>query len=279
MKIKGFILALCMFLYATHAVYNETLAGKLGDLCSVAYCPEWSVYDWTCAPCGIWKDAKLVSVVSEPKYSVFGFMATIDEGAVFVFEGTQDLEDILIDLQFGTTIPYKDHPTARVHEGFWKAYLSVRDYIIWLLTEFNETPLYCTGHSLGGAMATLLAIDLQETMNRSCIMYNMGSPRVGNRDFGALFMNGSVNHRITHWSDPVPHLPPLLLDFYHIQDEIWYNEEWSEYVYCPEAEDKRCSDSKKIATSVRDHRVYFNKSITACKDSSPTLYSPSHYGL
>jgi hypothetical protein len=103
-------------------MYNESLGDKMSDLCSIAYCPEDAVCNWDCPPCKIWGDVKLVDIISQPRYSVFGFIARMDEGMAFVFEGTQDMEDVIIDLQVATTVPYKDHPTARVHEGFWKAY-------------------------------------------------------------------------------------------------------------------------------------------------------------
>ncbi len=244
-------------------MYNESLAGKMADLCSIAYCPEDMVCNWDCPPCKIWGDVKLLDVISQPRYSVFGFIARMDEGIVFVFEGTQDLEDVVIDLQFATTVPYKDHPTARVHEGFWKAYSSVRDEILMIANNSKDT-LYCTGHSLGAAMATLLAVDMHETIGKRCIMYNMGSPRVGNREFSYL-LRDSVNHRVTHWNDPVPHLPPLVMGFYHVGDEAWYNEEWNKYVSCSDPESRLCSDSRIISMSVKDHRRYFNKSITACE--------------
>ncbi len=245
-------------------MYNESLGNKMSDLCSIAYCPEEMVCNWDCPPCKIWGDVKLVDIISQPRYSVFGFIARMDEGMVFVFEGTQDMEDVIIDLQVATTVPYKDHPTARVHEGFWKAYSSVRDEIM-LIAKNTESTLYCTGHSLGGAMATLLAVDMQETIGRRCIMYNLAAPRVGSRDFTMLFESESENHRITHWSDPVPHLPPLLMGFRHVGDEAWYNEAWTGYVYCPEAESRECADSRILSMNVKEHRVYFNKSITACQ--------------
>lgn len=241
--------------------YNESLAKRMADMSVIAYCPEDTVMNWTCPPC-LRSGASLLTVFSEPLYSVFGFVAKIEEGLVFSFEGTQDKEDILIDLQFAKTTPYKGHPTARVHEGFWKAYTSVRDFLLQLAFQSREK-LFCTGHSLGGAMTTLLSVDLQESLNKSCVTYNLGSPRVGNEDFGKLFSTETEIYRVTHWDDPVPHLPFRAMDFLHVGEEVWYNEDWSSKTLC-RTEGRGCSDSRTLALSVHDHRFYFRRNITRC---------------
>jgi hypothetical protein len=253
---------LLLIVFSVSVSYNESLAGKMGDMCRIAYCPEETVVSWTCKPCGKWPDAELMYVISNPLYSVFGFVAHIDEGLVFSFEGTQDFEDVVIDLQFGKAVPYKDHPTARVHEGFWTAYSSVREELL-SIAEKTDRPILCTGHSLGAAMGTLLALDLQETLGKTCTMYNLGSPRVGNEDFGKLFFPSSENYRVTHWDDPVPHLPFRAMDFLHVGEEVWYNEDWTHKTLC-ESEGKGCSNSRKLALSVHDHRVYFGENLTHC---------------
>lgn len=257
-----FFLLLSFSTLSLQTGYNETLANKLADICSIAYCPENQVVDWSCVPCRKWVDIKLMYIISQPVYSVFGFIAEMSEGIVFSFEGTQDVEDIMIDLQFVKTVPYKDHPTAKVHEGFWKAYSSVREFLL-SVADKSQSTIFCTGHSLGAAMATLFSLDLQESLNKTCVMYNLGSPRVGNEAFGKLFSSTSINYRVTHWDDPVPHLPLKMMDFFHTGEEVWYNEDWSSKVFCS-PEGKLCSDSRLIATNVHDHRFYFNRSITAC---------------
>lgn len=50
-----------------------------------------------------------------------------------------------------------------VHTGFWDAYLTVRDFIhTTLRQELAQRPAHvmCTGHSLGGALATLACLDI-----------------------------------------------------------------------------------------------------------------------
>ncbi|RVW38708.1 hypothetical protein CK203_077483 [Vitis vinifera] len=52
--------------------------------------------------------------------------------------------------------------------------------------------VYVTGHSLGGALATLLALELSSSQLAkrgviSVTMYNFGSPRVGNKRFAEVY--------------------------------------------------------------------------------------------
>lgn len=72
--------------------------------------------------------------------------------------------------------------------------------------------VFVTGHSLGGALCTLLAADLGAS-GRKCTVtaYNFGSPRVGNRAFVAMY-NDLVpdSIRVVNGDDLVPTLPALL---------------------------------------------------------------------
>ncbi|XP_034684909.1 uncharacterized protein LOC117913903 isoform X2 [Vitis riparia] len=91
----------------------------------------------------------------------------------------------------------------QVHSGFLSAYDSVRTRIISLIKllvgyidDGREMQLkwhvYVTGHSLGGALATLLALELSSSQLAkrgviSVTMYNFGSPRVGNKRFAEVY--------------------------------------------------------------------------------------------
>ncbi|PPD98363.1 hypothetical protein GOBAR_DD04612 [Gossypium barbadense] len=92
---------------------------------------------------------------------------------------------------------------VQVHSGFLSAYDSVRiriislikasiGYIDELLEPQHRWQVYVTGHSLGGALATLLALELSSSKLAKCgaisvTMYNFGSPRVGNRRFAEVY--------------------------------------------------------------------------------------------
>ena len=83
-----------------------------------------------------------------------------------------------------------------------------------LLQEDPHRGLVITGHSLGGAMATLSALDLAIEFpdipkKNKLAMVNFGSPGVGNAGF-ALFYDQYVlsSIRVVNPCDPVPRLPP-----------------------------------------------------------------------
>jgi len=69
-----------------------------------------------------------------------------------------------------------------------------------------------TGHSLGGALATITATHLELLQPGSVVgLYTIASPMVGERTFSNLFHDilhlGDRTFRLYHLSDPVPNLP------------------------------------------------------------------------
>lgn len=53
-------------------------------------------------------------------------------------------------------------------------------------------------------------------------IYTVGSPRVGNLDY-VEFVTGQAGseYRATHYDDPVPRLPPIVLNYFHTSPEYW----------------------------------------------------------
>ena len=73
------------------------------------------------------------------------------------------------------------------------------------------TKVTVAGHSLGAAVATLLALDIAVTLPATDLtLYTFASPRVGDAAFAA-FCNIRVplHFRIANRPDLVPHTPPL----------------------------------------------------------------------
>lgn len=101
-----------------------------------------------------------------------------------------------------------------VHLGFLRGYMSVRARLTKLVEQLipeedDEWSIYVTGHSLGGALSTLCAADFAAVFpKRRIVMYNYGSPRVGNAAFVELF-NREVEEafRVVNDADVVARVP------------------------------------------------------------------------
>jgi hypothetical protein len=79
----------------------------------------------------------------------------------------------------------------------------------------EEHPTYelqLVGHSLGGAVAALAALEMEETNITIGSVTTFGEPRIGNealaRYVDLLLGDGRKYRRVTHLGDQVPLLPP-----------------------------------------------------------------------
>ena len=140
---------------------------------------------------------------------------------VLAFRGTESLfsepADWLTNLNTGLEIPEwlpasGDEP-PKAHRGFLRAYETVRPTILAAVEDIEPHRVYVTGHSQGGALATLAALDIQTHYPDVWVtMYNFGSPRVGDAAFASLYdRTVRDSHRVVHEGDRVPEQLPDLL--------------------------------------------------------------------
>jgi hypothetical protein len=115
---------------------------------------------------------------------------------------------------------------CKVHGGFFTAWKEVASAVQSAVTSARQAnPSYAvvsTGHSLGAAVATLAAAYLRKQLQIPIDLYTYGSPRVGNDAF-VNFVVGQAGSefRVTHTDDPVPRLPPIVVNFRHTTPEYW----------------------------------------------------------
>ncbi|RKO86543.1 Alpha/Beta hydrolase protein, partial [Blyttiomyces helicus] len=132
-----------------------------------------------------------------------------------------DLDVLFVGAEF---LPHN----ATVSNGFLAAYRTVQSGVQGAVKQaVAENPGYTisfTGHSLGGASATLAAADgmvyLKGQVDPSSfyIMTN-GSPRVGNKDFAELVTSAVADiWRSANFDDAVPKVvrPPIELGYIHV---------------------------------------------------------------
>jgi hypothetical protein len=171
---------------------------------------------------------------------------------VVAFRGTCSLADIITDANLGQE-PWlegkKDCP-ERVHAGFQASLQSISRRLKELVVaaaegSLEEWDMLVTGHSLGGALATLFVADIAEygidagrglptaapsepwwgrlwampealppkpPRPRSLQLYTFGSPRVGNAEFAARFHSataaiGADIYRVVNGADVVARVP------------------------------------------------------------------------
>ncbi|MGB1309762.1 MAG: lipase family protein [Leucothrix sp.] len=146
-----------------------------------------------------------------------------DHDHVVACRGTEPNEwnDLKADLDAATAVA---ETIGRVHRGFKR---EVDD--IWPIIEkslqSNTSTLWFTGHSLGGAMATICAgrCALSHIKSNPAQIVTFGSPRVGNKRY--------INHvKMDHvrWvnnNDVVPKVPPAWLGYRHTGEEHYLDNE------------------------------------------------------
>ena len=141
----------------------------------------------------------------------FGFVAqnVVTKNVFVVFRGTATPLDWMADLSFPQVNYSALHPEwGKVEQGFWDVYQSCSQPVIGAVkSAAGASGVYVTGHSLGGALATLASADLAINALPAA-MYSLASPRVGNPDFTARF-NAQVaaGWRIANTEDIVTTVP------------------------------------------------------------------------
>ncbi len=142
------------------------------------------------------------------------FGVAFGNSLVIAFRGSEEtgLTDWITDLKFVQQVfPYgENNSNIKVHFGFIQAYKSVRDAVLNQAQNSSFKRIICTGHSLGGALAKLAALDIQYNVpDKEIYCYTFGAPKVGNAEFVRSFNKRIPNtFRIVNGWDGVPGLPP-----------------------------------------------------------------------
>jgi len=103
-----------------------------------------------------------------------------------------------------------------VHTGFWRGAQSVLPQIMEQLRGRNPSALHVVGHSLGGAMSTLIA-DSLSGLGCRVRLYTFGAPRCGLEAHTEYLTHrlGERNiYRCYHDTDPVPMVP--IFPYFHV---------------------------------------------------------------
>lgn len=138
-----------------------------------------------------------------------------DRIGILAFRGTEfSVIDLLTDASIS---PVNIPDLGEVHGGFYMALATAWPKIIDVLNENINTidALYITGHSLGGALASLTGVLLAKSPQYANIsgklvgIYTFGQPMIGYEKFAkeAERLIGSKTHRFVYKKDVVARLP------------------------------------------------------------------------
>jgi triacylglycerol lipase len=138
---------------------------------------------------------------------VDGYLARGAGFAIVAFRGTEpdQSSDVFDDAKFAM-VEWEGSP-HRVHMGFRDALRRVWPTLHSHLAGLPGTDaLWFTGHSLGGALATLAAVLCPRTTG----VCTLGSPRVGDKEFAVAFSArfGERSRRYVADTDIVSQVPP-----------------------------------------------------------------------
>lgn len=144
---------------------------------------------------------------------------------IISLRGSSNVRNFVLNILFGWT-DYNLCEGCMVHTGFSHGWEQINNIVTRALKTSRATHpdyrLVVTGHSLGGAVATLAAAHLR-SRGYEVDCYTFGAPRVGNDAFANFVtsQSGGSNWRLTHYDDPVPRLPPMFLGYRHLSPEYW----------------------------------------------------------
>jgi len=118
---------------------------------------------------------------------------------------------------------------GKIHKGFASAFAAVWPQLEAALSEHydGQVPIWITGHSLGGALATLATAQLRFNARLPVQgLYTFGQPRVGDREF-IRFLRLAMPGRVVRFvnnKDIVPQVPApgILLKYWHGDREARY---------------------------------------------------------
>ena len=244
-------------------------------------------------PKGI-KGQEMFETVDDKGLSTLVYAFWNDKDLFFVFAGTMTKAQAYVDLQY-PLVPTIFGSGVQCHSGFYNSYMSVRSSLKSLARIYKNKNLFITGHSLGGALSTIAALDFEQSKP---VHYSFAAPRSGNNLF-ALDVNDKVEYtyRVNNTSDIIPQLPPavfgrnnythageninftLNLDSFaknHIDAYFQYlsEDDYSDYfytdsndttksspsTYCSDSDPLNCSDSCDYSTTTSTNSRSYSKS-------------------
>ncbi|MDE2019389.1 MAG: lipase family protein [Patescibacteria group bacterium] len=176
---------------------------------------------------------------------------------VAAFKGSSTPQDFIQDAKFDLRmLGYSNaaHP-VRVHAGFLEDISAidtgVTQQVRGLMNRFPTAKLWITGHSLGGALALLYAVEAVRLGLPIAWVYTFGQPRVGDAAWAAMYGGflGRKTVRVVDENDIIPRTPPWLMGYRHAGN-LALIEPWNHLAWNPGLLRKLASDTTGLYEGV-----------------------------
>ena len=196
-------------------VYNESEALLAYQYAKIAVCDLVDILAFNCSACGNRTAGFFTSwAIESDSFDVqvfVGFDAPRNM-IVVAFRGSKTLANWINDMRFAhVDTPFPSCSGCFLHKGFITSYDSIAVPLFvavgQLRSQYNTSRIMVTGHSLGGALAQLAALDLtlhDQFAPLSPSLYTFGSPRIGNNNFQLYMQTKIFGWRVVNQHDLVP---------------------------------------------------------------------------
>jgi triacylglycerol lipase len=168
-----------------------------------------------------------IPCIYDRSFDVQGIWLEEGDSLIIAFRGSTSLQDWINNFRFNKLeYPWATGNSAkiRLHAGFTDAYKSIRPQVHNLVKRYQRThQINFTGHSQGGAIALIAALDCQYNFAIAPSLVTFGQPKVGNLAFCESVDRRLNNYfRFVNHCDPVPLVPKAKEQYRHAGQEVKY---------------------------------------------------------
>lgn len=204
--------------------FSPEVASYWTNIAGYGYCPYEKMISNLCCVNYFQSDYVFVAAekISKDNYNIGVIRSDKFKKVVIVFPGTRNIPQLLKEFVQSNLVGYDGSNSIKTLNYFNQVYDQIKNLIFPHIKkqqeDYPEYQFVFTGHSLGGAMATLFALGavrnkIVTQSEDSPVLITFGAPRPGNDIFANEVKNNvPIVFRIVRQGDPVAVIPPCKSD-------------------------------------------------------------------
>ncbi|KAJ9066713.1 hypothetical protein DSO57_1006935 [Entomophthora muscae] len=240
----------------------------------LSYCNSSVIREWKCRSCQkMGSDWKVQDVVKDMILETQGVVAVNHKRKEIgiVFRGSNGLNNQIQNSLFQQVPLEKLNPAIKVHFGFSNIASGLQTQVLAAVKILREQrsvrdySITMTGHSMGGAVAAIMAINIQREFNipwDRFSIYTYGQPRTGNLEFANYYNSLPLKiTRTVNENDVVPHVPANFQGYFHTLTELYIQNNKARVCLSRLVEDDTCSKSRVSDLNKDSHDIAWDMSL------------------